>query len=262
MNTLEARRFIDRIDGYVHMKCEVAAGVVLPGHSTTFELLDIPNFTRWEGLRTLDIGPTDGCSTFRMERLGARDVFALDVCHPERHLFRDLHTLFNSASTFVQASVYEIPILFEEEYFDFILFAGVFYHLRHPLLAIDGIWQVLKLGGGLVIETATMPRNLTSSLTVQLGDHATAREFIGYHPYNSLNGDHTNQFEPSMQALKGMFESSGFVCPHENEAQLRSVLYCTKIANRYFEETGYRFSDSIKLQHFPLQELQSQVAQC
>jgi tRNA (mo5U34)-methyltransferase len=110
---------------------------------------DYPRF-KWErfaaaipadlrGMTVLDIGCNGGFYAIEMKRRGADRVvgidsdggylaqarFAADVCQVEVEL--------------QQMSVYDIGRF--EEKFDLVLFMGVLYHLRHPLLALDLIHE-------------------------------------------------------------------------------------------------------------------------
>src|SRR4051794_29491432 len=87
------------------------------------------------GRSVLDIGCNAGFYAIEMKRRGADRVvgidsdddylaqarFAAEVCEVDIH-FRNL-------------SVYDVADLGER--FDLVIFMGVFYHLRHPLLALD-----------------------------------------------------------------------------------------------------------------------------
>jgi len=94
---------------------------------------------RVEGRSVLDIGCNAGFYSIEMKRLGARRVLGIDS--DERYL-RQARFAANVCAAeieFRQLSVYEIADL--RERFDVVLFMGVLYHLRHPLLALDLISQ-------------------------------------------------------------------------------------------------------------------------
>ena len=62
----------------------------------------------------------------------------MDIFPPDYYGFTPIAELLGSQATYVRASVYELSSVLEER-FDVVLFLGVLYHLRHPLLALDEV---------------------------------------------------------------------------------------------------------------------------
>ncbi|HMY76481.1 MAG TPA: DUF1698 domain-containing protein, partial [Blastocatellia bacterium] len=93
-----------------------------------------------DGRRLLDIGCWDGFYTFETERHGAR-VTAVD-CRWSPNFFAAREVL-NSQAEFHQLNVYELG---KDKLgaFDIVLFMGVLYHLRHPLLALERVCEVTR----------------------------------------------------------------------------------------------------------------------
>ncbi len=91
------------------------------------------------GMTVLDIGCNGGFYSIEMKRRGAKRVLGID--HDEQYLAqaRFAAKVLDLDIAFEQMSVYEVPQLGER--FDLVLFMGVFYHLRHPLLALDLLRQ-------------------------------------------------------------------------------------------------------------------------
>jgi len=87
------------------------------------------------GRSVLDIGCNAGFYAIEMKRRGAGRVLAIDS--DERYLAQARFAAEISAADieFRNMSVYQLPALGER--FDLVLFMGVLYHLRHPLLALD-----------------------------------------------------------------------------------------------------------------------------
>src|SRR5690242_18949779 len=90
-------------------------------------------------MTVLDIGCNGGFYSMAMKRRGARRVLGID--HDEQYLNQASFAaeVLDLDIAFEQMSVYEVPKLRERH--DIVLFMGVFYHLRHPLLALDLIRQ-------------------------------------------------------------------------------------------------------------------------
>ena len=136
-----------------HHRIEVAPGVWTPGLQDTQTLLtQIGMPEDLGGMRVLDIGARDGFFTFEAERRGAREVIALDNEPPDRTGFSIAAELLGSRATYVTENVYSLA---PEHYgrFDLVLFLGVIYHLRHPLLALDRIHDVCEPDATLLVET-------------------------------------------------------------------------------------------------------------
>jgi tRNA (mo5U34)-methyltransferase len=79
--------------------------------------------------------------------------------------------------------------------FDVVLFLGVLYHLRHPLLALERVASVTR--GLLLVET----------VVDMVGVRHPAAAF---YPDRELNDDPTNWWGPNVPAVEGMLRSVGF----------------------------------------------------
>lgn len=91
------------------------------------------------GRTVLDIGCNAGFYSLEMKRRGAERVLAVDF--DERYLAqaRLAAEVLGMDIEFRQLSVYDVGSLGEK--FDVVIFMGVLYHLRHPLLALDLIHE-------------------------------------------------------------------------------------------------------------------------
>jgi tRNA (mo5U34)-methyltransferase len=147
----ELRRAVARIRWFHTI--DVGQGVVTPGvggNTRTLRRLGLPQ--RLDGLSVLDVGASDGFYSFEAERRGARRVLAVDT-------FCSWGTKegFDLARRALRSRVEDKRIdLFDLSpgtvgVFDIVLFLGVLYHLRHPLLALERIFSVT--GNHLILET-------------------------------------------------------------------------------------------------------------
>jgi len=140
----------------------------LPGGRQTapdHPLGDFPAF-KWEqlaqhlpedlsGLSVLDIGCNAGFYALRLAARGAR-VLGVDVDDHYLRQARWARVRFGFGEDQIalrRMQVYELARL--EQTFDIVLFMGVLYHLRYPLLALDIVAG--KVGGRLILQTLTMP---------------------------------------------------------------------------------------------------------
>ena len=155
----------------------------LPGGRQTapdHPLGDFPAF-KWEqlaphlpedmsGLSVLDIGCNAGFYALRLAARGAR-VLGVDV--DEHYLrqarwARERFGLREDQIALRRMQVYELARL--EETFDIVLFMGVLYHLRYPLLALDVVAG--KVRGQLILQTLTMPGDEVLEAPEDLSIHA------------------------------------------------------------------------------------------
>jgi tRNA (mo5U34)-methyltransferase len=149
------------------------------------------------GATVLDIGATNGGLAFELERRGAARVLTVDIYSSDWFGFDAIKALLHSDVEYLRASVYELPAKLKEQ-FDIVVFCGVLYHLRHPLLALDVLRALTR--GRALIETAVCDRTL--------GD-AASTPLVRYHRLDDLNDDGSNWFEPSVAALADWCRSSG-----------------------------------------------------
>ena len=133
---------------------EIFKGVRTPGRRSVSLVCAKARIPRdLSGKRVLDIGAWHGCFSFECERRGASEVVAYSLENPDATGFRRLKALLGSRVNYVQGSVYGLSPQ-EIGEFDLILFFGVLYHLRYPLLGIDRIRTVSR--GDVLIETHTV----------------------------------------------------------------------------------------------------------
>src|SRR3954453_14609858 len=112
-------------------------GSILPGLQSIeqlrrrLDLFGLPEDLR--GLRVVDIGAWDGWFSFECEHRGAQ-VVAVDCV--ELDTFLEAKQLLNSKVEYLTLDVNELtPRRLGR--FDIVLFFGVLYHLRHPLLGLE-----------------------------------------------------------------------------------------------------------------------------
>src|SRR6202162_4871035 len=90
------------------------------------------------GKRVLDVGAWDGWFSFEMERRGAG---GLGIDRFENPNFSAIRRMLGSRVEYRQLDVYEVSPR-TVGYFDIVLFMGVLYHLKHPLLALERVCAI------------------------------------------------------------------------------------------------------------------------
>jgi tRNA (mo5U34)-methyltransferase len=224
----EAQRLIAAHPHWYH-QIEVAPGVVTPGVNDSQMILDalqLPDSL--EGMRVLDIGARDGYFSFECERRGAAEVVAIDYLTPEETGFPIAKQLVGSQVEMRQANVYDLD---PKEFgtFDLVLFLGVLYHLRDPMLALDRIADVAA--GRLILETQAIDDAVLVGpgefkRLVDIAPELESIPLMQFYPGDALNNDPTNVWAPNQVALRAMLEESGFAVDRELRIGQRALAFC------------------------------------
>lgn len=150
------------------------------------------------GKRVLDVGAWDGWFSFEAERRGALVVAADSVEIP--NLLAAKKRL-GSRIDYRVTDLYKLPAL-ELGAFDYVLFLGVLYHVRHPLLALDIICSLTR--DIAVVESAVIDGPAYES---GVREEIPTLEFF---ETDELGGHFDNWFGPSVSCLMAMCRAAGF----------------------------------------------------
>jgi tRNA (mo5U34)-methyltransferase len=163
------------------------------------------------GRRALDIGCNAGFHSFELARRGA-EVTALDV---DAHYLRQARWgarqfALEERIRFRRAHVYELAR--DSRTYDVVLFLGVLYHLRYPLLALDLVAE--RVGELLVLQTLTLPgREVVEPPPDLAFDERWRMREPGWPAAafveGKLAGDPTNWWVPNHAAVEAMVRSVG-----------------------------------------------------
>ncbi len=241
----------------------------LPGGLETapdHPLGDFPSY-KWEvvsqylplemsGYEVLDIGCNAGFYSLELAKRNAR-VTAIDV---DRHYLKQAEFVaglfgLEDKISFRQMQVYDLAGM--DRHFDVVLFMGVFYHLRYPMLALDIIASKVKRlmilqSLSLEIEEEIEPIDDFSieerSLMLEKGWPVMA--FVE----NCLSGDPTNWWVPNSAAIKAMSRSSGLQFVHSPGHEIyffepdpdRETIEKGWNRSEYFSATGKEWIDEEK----------------
>lgn len=195
---------------------EIEPGLVTPGAHPLPELQQVLTYlklpARLDGQSVLDIGAWDGFFSFEAERRGASRVVAYDVTPADYFGFATAKELLGSKVEYVQGSVYELK---REAVgtFDVVLFAGVFYHLRYPLLALDRIHDVCE--GYMVLESHCLDNHVVLddgqvTTLARIDPRLERIPLYRFYPSNELNRDYSNWFAPNRRAIEDGLRTAGF----------------------------------------------------
>lgn len=215
MNDLQ--REVERLGPWFH-------NVRLPDGTSTAPdhfLGDFPDF-KWQqlaphlpddlnGWTVLDIGCNAGFYSFELAKRGAV-VTGVDV---DEHYLAQARWLacelgFEDRVKFKRMQVYDLA--HTPERYDLVLFMGVLYHLRYPMLGLDIVAQKVKKR--LVMQTLSIPGAEVYPTPADL--HFHDREPLDAKGWpklafleHRLAGDATNWFVPNHAGCEAMLRSAG-----------------------------------------------------
>ncbi len=174
------------------------------------------------GKSVLDIGCNAGFYSLQMKRRGAERVLGIDF--DERYLAqaRLAADVQNAEIEFRQLSVYDVAALGER--FDIVLFMGVLYHLRHPLLALDLIHDHVARDL-LVFQSMQRGSPTIDELEPDYDFFETAHfDSPGYPKLHFIEHryahDPTNWWAPNAAASAAMLRAAGFVILEQPEEEV------------------------------------------
>ena len=182
------------------------------------------------GKTVLDIGCNAGFYSIEMKKRGASRVLGIDFDDVYLNQARFAAEVAEADIEFQKMSVYDVGALGEK--FDVVIFMGVLYHLRHPLLALDlirehvtkdvMIFQSMQRGSRDVPEIA---ENYPFSDYALFDDPAYPKLHFIEHRYAD---DPTNWWVPNAACAEAMLRSSGFEITAHPEAEV----YICRVASQ------------------------------
>jgi tRNA (mo5U34)-methyltransferase len=164
------------------------------------------------GRSVLDIGCNGGFYSLEMKRRGAARVLGVDFDDDYPAQARFAAEVSGLDIEFRRLSVYDVAALGER--FDVVLFMGVLYHLRHPLLALDLIHEHVA-GDMLVFQSMQRGSKEVESVRDDYDffemDHFNNPAYPKMHFIEHRYAkDPTNWWAPNRACMEAMLRSAGF----------------------------------------------------
>jgi tRNA (mo5U34)-methyltransferase len=180
---------------------DLGDGIITPGVADTpsrMAPLELPSDL--SGKSVLDIGAWDGVFSFEAERRGASRVLATDsYCWSGEGWGTKEGFLTASRVLGSRVDNLEIDVMDLSPdrvgTFDLVLFVGVLYHLRHPLLALERVASVT--GDQLIFDSHTAMIEEPDPVML-------------FYPGTELNNDPTNWWGANPPAVEAMLRDVGF----------------------------------------------------
>jgi tRNA (mo5U34)-methyltransferase len=174
------------------------------------------------GRTVLDIGCNAGFYSIEMKRRGAERVLGVDFDETYLAQARFAAEIAEADIEFRKLSVYDVGSLGER--FDIVLFMGVLYHLRHPLLALDLIRDHV-VGDLMVFQS--MQRGSGEVAALDEDYHFWRKDLFDEPGFPKLHfiehryaNDPTNWWIPNRAGMEAMLRSAGFVIAAHPEAEV------------------------------------------
>lgn len=217
MTTEQIRRRVEELGQWFH-NLDLGGVKTAPNHF----LGDYPS-TKWRrfsaaipadlrGKSVLDVGCNAGFYSIQMKQRGAERVVAIDTDEKYLAQARFAAEVSGAEIEFRNLSVYRVGEL--RERFDLVLFMGVLYHLRHPLLALELLHEHV-VGDLLVVQS--MLRGSKESMEVPSDFLFWENELFEdenfprmYFVENRFANDPTNWWIPNRACFEAMLRSAGF----------------------------------------------------
>jgi tRNA (mo5U34)-methyltransferase len=211
---------------YWFHRIELGPEIVTPGwsdpKSEKLPYFGLPDDMR--GMRVLDIGCSEGFFSFEAERRGANEVIAIDSMPESVRRFNICRAALGSSAVAFLTSVYDLnPRAFGT--FDLVMFFGVLYHLRHPLLALEKVCDVCS--GTVLLQTNGFE-------DPALGDSSCARFYprgIQSGPPDKPVFDVTVFWMPNSSCVRDMMNHVGFV-DVEKISTRAGFVFCGQVPTR------------------------------
>jgi tRNA (mo5U34)-methyltransferase len=174
------------------------------------------------GRTVLDIGCNAGFYAIEMKKRGADRVVAIDSDEDYLAQARFAAEVNGVEIEFRQLSTYDVGALGER--FDLVLFMGVLYHLRHPLLALDLIHEHVA-GELLLFQSMQRGADEVEPVAADYGFFEPAPfDRPGWPKLHFIEhryaGDPTNWWAPNRACTEAMLRSAGFTILGRPEAEV------------------------------------------
>jgi tRNA (mo5U34)-methyltransferase len=213
------QQLIESVPHWYH-EFEFAPGIITPGARDSRGLLNALRLPQdMSGLRVLDIGARDGFFSFECERRGAAEIVAIDYVPAEKTGFLVAREILGSKLNLKHENIYNLNVS-NYGVFDVVLFLGVLYHLPDPLHALQIVFQMLRAGGSLYLETVVIDGDLPPNIA--------ERPLMQFYPKATKNSDPTNYWGMTESCVVAMLEECDFSVSSKSRHGERGIFEAQK----------------------------------
>lgn len=148
-------------------------------------------FDTFQNKEILDVGTWTGATTYMLSALGAKHIYSVEEARKYSMFNHYVSESYKLPVTTVPRSLYDLERPDMQGKFDIVYFPGVLYHLSDPVLGLRILYNRLKIGGMIIVETMTGD-----------GDQKCW--------YQRITGPGNNYFGTTPEILYNMLEDVGF----------------------------------------------------
>ncbi len=174
------------------------------------------------GKTVLDIGCNAGFYSLEMKRRGADRVIGIDTDEHYLRQARFAAKVEGMEVEFRRLPVWDVAALGEK--FDVVIFMGVFYHLRHPLLALDLLHEHVTKD---LLLFQSMQRGSRELTAVEEDYEFKELALFDQPAYPKMHfierkycQDETNWWIPNRACMEAMLRSAGFAIEGQPEEEV------------------------------------------
>jgi tRNA (mo5U34)-methyltransferase len=211
----DARAWVSSYKFWYH-RIYLGGGVyTIEGHAAHHELVwqhfakSLPQ--SFAGLSVLDVGTNAGYFALQAKARGARRVVGTEFERMFLDQAEQIRKIWDVDIDYRLMEAHDIASL--KESFDLVVFAGILYHLKNPLLVLEALGRMCT--DAILLETEFIPDDPRNCVVVRQGLPAmlqtTHQGMMKFIETRELNGDPSNWWVPDTECVRGMLRTAGFV---------------------------------------------------
>jgi tRNA (mo5U34)-methyltransferase len=160
----------------------------------------------------LDIGSNAGYFSILAKLRGAGRILGIEFFTMFLQQAEYIRKIWQMDIEYRLMDAHDIVQINEE--FDLVMFAGILYHLKNPLMVLEEIGR--RCRDAVVVESEIIPEDPRNLLMARLGPLGnikltpTTKGFMKFYERDELNGDGSNWWAPDTECLLGMLRVAGF----------------------------------------------------
>lgn len=180
-------------------------------HEFVFELFDKVLPASLGGLSVLDVGNNAGYFALQAKLRSAAHVVGTKCCQEFLDHAEQIRKIWGVEIDYRLMDVHDIAKLGHT--FDIVVFAGILYHLKHPLQVIEDLGRTCN--DAILLETEVIKDDPRNCVVVRQGQpterQVATKGMMKFIEGTELNGDPTNWWVPDTECVMGMLRTAGFV---------------------------------------------------
>ena len=163
------------------------------------------------GLSVLDVGTNAGYFALQAKLRSAKHVVATEFESIFLEQAEAIRQIWGVDIDYRLMDAHDIGKL--NQTFDIVVFAGILYHLKHPLQVLEALGNMCR--DAILVETECIVEDSRNCVVVRQGRPAEPqlahKGIMKFVEHTELNGDPSNWWVPDVECVMGMLRTAGFV---------------------------------------------------